>query len=734
MGLFGQNSPFEADIEKATSEKNTSEPWNLIMDICDKVTSNPKNVKDCLRSILKRIGHQDPHVVLQAITLLDACVKNCGKQFHLEVASREFETEYRKLLMKAPPPVAAKMRQTIKKWKDNEFKNDPQLALIPSFYQKLKSEGHDFSEQKQPKPTAAQAAALKDPNIVTSQQEEEDIAKAIELSLKETKNSPKKQVPVSSSTTNTYPSLYPSFSGSPRAIGNSGNSLSSASSTVEPRKVRALYDFEAAEENEMTFVKGEIIHVLDDTDPNWWKGHNQRGQGLFPSNFVTADLSVEPEQLDLNQQQKSKKVQFEDEINSVSASKKDEKTDLLATDLENLTIQTEINEEKIDRLLHLLHEANPEDPSKDTDEMLRLEEEVNQMGPLIDAELELVDRKHAQLTQLSSDLVDAINLYHTLMREPPISSPAHMNYFTNPMATNMYNQPQPNMYNPSQPIPMQFGMQPVFHMPGNIGGNQAMALPLMQQIPAPNIATNSIPAMITGTQQQIHHNIPGAFYDNSNISNQQMQQLQQNQHQINAVPYQNDQRPNNIQNTQQQIHSLQQIQQGSAPQSVTNNPLGQQGYMQQTGQPVTTGTAISHQQMMTGPSPQHNNILQQTQVQNQQLAGLPTNVVNQQPIPLGSMPIGNNGALQANSQNMVQHSNGICSIPVGTLSHINSNINNTIIPNPQMQHTMQASSINSTMPHLSNPTQFSIGMTQNLNQNMLMQNDTKTNIPIYQQR
>lgn len=44
--------------------------------------------------------------------------------------------------------------------------------------------------------------------------------------------------------------------------------------------------------------------------------------------------------------------------------------------------------------------------------------EVNRMGPLIDLELEKVDRKHAHLTQLSSDLVDALNLYHTLMREP----------------------------------------------------------------------------------------------------------------------------------------------------------------------------------------------------------------------------------------------------------------------------------------------------------------------------
>lgn len=52
-------------------------------------------------------------------------------------------------------------------------------------------------------------------------------------------------------------------------------------------KARALYDYQAADESEISFDPGDIITHIDQIDEGWWQGLAPDGTyGLFPANYV----------------------------------------------------------------------------------------------------------------------------------------------------------------------------------------------------------------------------------------------------------------------------------------------------------------------------------------------------------------------------------------------------------------------------------------------------------------
>ena len=52
-------------------------------------------------------------------------------------------------------------------------------------------------------------------------------------------------------------------------------------------QARALYDYDAAQEGDLSFREGDVITLIDTSDPSgWWVGELNGAQGNFPSNFV----------------------------------------------------------------------------------------------------------------------------------------------------------------------------------------------------------------------------------------------------------------------------------------------------------------------------------------------------------------------------------------------------------------------------------------------------------------
>ncbi|KAL4623886.1 intersectin-2 isoform X1 [Arapaima gigas] len=64
---------------------------------------------------------------------------------------------------------------------------------------------------------------------------------------------------------------------------------SSGKSTPAPValcQVISMYDYNAVNEDEISFSKGQLINVLDKSNPDWWRGEINGVTGLFPTNYV----------------------------------------------------------------------------------------------------------------------------------------------------------------------------------------------------------------------------------------------------------------------------------------------------------------------------------------------------------------------------------------------------------------------------------------------------------------
>lgn len=62
--------------------------------------------------------------------------------------------------------------------------------------------------------------------------------------------------------------------------------FSKQSSTLNPPSARALFNYEASEQSDLTFKKGDLILLKRQVDENWYQGELNSRQGFFPASYV----------------------------------------------------------------------------------------------------------------------------------------------------------------------------------------------------------------------------------------------------------------------------------------------------------------------------------------------------------------------------------------------------------------------------------------------------------------
>ncbi|KAK7906906.1 hypothetical protein WMY93_015518 [Mugilogobius chulae] len=74
------------------------------------------------------------------------------------------------------------------------------------------------------------------------------------------------------------------------------SSSKSSPSPLPVCQVIAMYDYTAANPDELSFSKGQLISVLDKTNPDWWKGEANGVIGLLPTNYIKMTTESDPSQ------------------------------------------------------------------------------------------------------------------------------------------------------------------------------------------------------------------------------------------------------------------------------------------------------------------------------------------------------------------------------------------------------------------------------------------------------
>ncbi|KAJ2493718.1 ESCRT-0 subunit protein hse1 [Coemansia sp. RSA 2050] len=552
--MFKVPNPYDDLVKKTTSDMLTTENWELIMEVCDRVGTDNEKARQCMEVISERLLHRNSNVVLYTLTLVQSLLENCGQNVKQEVASRAFTTTLTRILndKTVHDKVKSRILGSIQQWAF-DFRQDPTLSLMEETYTKLRAQRFTFPSPQKPEKIPKQSD-------IERQKEEDDLQLALAISLSSVNDQgsranyqtpaairseiTRKQTVAASGSHLAGASSSPSSSAAGgvarRTTRASGVPAGAEAVAVVPKRkvqVKALFDFTATEQGELGFFKGDVIDVLDQKYRDWWKGELRGKSGIFPANFVQPLMDLRAE---------------------------------LTKDID-VEVQVYSEAHNIEALLRMLGSVDPmKDNVSDNEDVKRLYASTIALRPRIIGLLEKYAKKKDELAALDEQFSKSMRLYDDLMNRgagqpapaPALAPPALAAPQAAPVGGYQmgYSQPQlqqqQQMYTPAMhPLQQHQSQQP--QQPQQV-------LQPQQQQQQPSL----------GQQVAMHHN-PYSGYATSMAYSQPSLQQPQLQQQL--------QQPNVFAQQQQQPAFVTSQPQGVPSQQVYYQPQQQYQYQQGPG-------------------------------------------------------------------------------------------------------------------------------------------------------
>uniref|UniRef100_A0A668AP68 Golgi associated, gamma adaptin ear containing, ARF binding protein 3a n=1 Tax=Myripristis murdjan TaxID=586833 RepID=A0A668AP68_9TELE len=141
--MAGEGESLESWLNKATNPSNRQEDWEYILGFCDQINKELEGPQISVRLLAHKIQSPQEWEAIQALTVLEACMKNCGRRFHNEVGKFRFLNELIKVVSpkylgdKVSERVKAKVIEMLYSWTVSL----PDEAKIFEAYQMLKTQG-----------------------------------------------------------------------------------------------------------------------------------------------------------------------------------------------------------------------------------------------------------------------------------------------------------------------------------------------------------------------------------------------------------------------------------------------------------------------------------------------------------------------------------------------------------------------------------------------------------------